>query len=179
MNQSKITRFFNDNKSGLISLLGDNVTISAGKDNQSFPVSNLRNYNDNQFFNNCGPQPNSESDTIIKFDFGTNKRIDLHSYLIRTGEDGQNGDHQKTWRIEGSNDGQSWTKLDRRSDNSILNDKYKECHFICQFGHYGSENNLFRYIRYVQEDSWHSNGSRKYIVDLSYFELYGNVVTIL
>ena len=138
--------------------------------------SNLRIYNYRNFSNGYGTKPTSESDSIIKFDFGPHKRIDLHSYFIRTSENNTNAYHPKTWRIEGSNDNQSWTKLDRRAYDESLNGKYKECDFICQFGSYGSKSNLFRYIRYVQEDSWMSG--YQYNVYISYFELFGSVVTI-
>lgn len=173
-----IARLYHGDPCGLISLLGDSVTLSAEKNNTGNTISNLRKLDDNNFYNNFGPTPSSESDSIIKFDFGAHKRVELCSYLIRTGGDGPNGDHPKAWRIEGSNDGQPWTKLDSRSNDGRMNGSYNECHFICKYGSNGSESNLFRYIRYVQEDSWNSNSSRKYIVDITYFELYGNVVTL-
>lgn len=173
-----LTRLYYNDPAGLISFLGDAVTISSIKNYSDFPLSNLRKYNNNRFYNFNNIDPVSESDSIIKFDFGSNKKIDLFSYFIRTGPDDSNGDHQKTWRIEGSNDDKSWTKLDRRWDDISLKDKFKECHFICQLGSYGSENNLFRYIRYVQEGSWSIYSNREYIIQITYFELYGKVVTI-
>lgn len=136
----------------------------------------MRKYNNEYFSSRFGSTPSSESDTIIKFDFGSYRRVDLRSYLIRTGSDGPNKRHQKSWRIEGSNDGQSWTALDRRSNDGNLNDKFREHHYVCQLGNHGSKSNLFRYIRYVNEDSW--NPSYKYDIEVSYFELYGSVVII-
>lgn len=172
----KITQLFTGNHNGLVTLLDDAVTLSSVKnDHQSIMVSNMRKYDNTIFNNNNGAAASSESDSIFIFDFGANKRIDLHSYFIRTNGHNTNGRHPKSWRIEGSNDSQSWTKLDSRSNDGSLNGKYKECNFECQFASYGNESNLFRYIRYVQEDAW--NGM-KYIVNFTYFELFGSVVTI-
>ena len=134
--------------------------------------------NKDKFYNYIKPYPTSESDSIIKFDFGPYKKIDLHSYFIKTNGNSQNKDHSKTWRIEGSNDGQSWTKIDGRSNDESLNGPYKECNFVCQHSSYGNVSNLFRYIRYIQQDNWYSNSNWKYIVHFTYFELYGSVVTI-
>ena len=169
----KITRLYQGDKAGLISILGDNVTISAEKKDLEPYLPLIRKYSNDYVNPGFGSQ--SETDTIIKFDFGSNKRVDLCSYLIRTGSDGPNGRHQKSWRIEGSNDNLSSTTLDRRSNDGNLNDQYKEYHFICQLNNYGSKSNLFRYIRYVNEESWFLN---KYEVETSYFELYGNIVTV-
>ena len=172
----EIRRLFTGDKAGLISLLGDDVVLSAANEYRDCYVSNLRTYNDDRFYNFCNAT--SESASIIKFDFGPYKRVDLNSYFMRTGKDDPKGDHPKTWRIEGSNDNQSWTKLEYRSNDENLDGELKEHHFFCQFSNYKSKSNLFRYIRYVQEDSCNSNSARKYIVELTYFELFGNVVTI-
>lgn len=172
----KITRYYQGDPVGLISILGDDVTISTEKKDCEKYLPDLRKYDNNYFFNRDGRTPSSETDTIIKFDFGSNRKVDLRSYLIKTGSDGPNKRHPKTWRIEGSNDGQSWTELDRRSNDGNLNDQYREHHYVCNLGNPGSKSNLFRYIRYVNEDSWGS--SFKYDIEVSYFELYGNVVTV-
>ncbi|KAK8848027.1 hypothetical protein M9Y10_019080 [Tritrichomonas musculus] len=172
----KITQLYTGNHIGLVSLLGDAVTLSSVKnDSSSIMVSNMRKYDDTFFSNNYGADAKSESDSIFIFDFGSYKRIDIHSYFIRTSRYDTNGRHPKAWRIEGSNDCQSWTKLDSRSNDGSLNGKYKECNFVCQFASYGNASNLFRYIRYVQEDSWNSD---TYVVNFTYFELFGSVVTI-
>ena len=177
MLQPTITKLFDGNHNGIIQLLGDEVTVSSQKNDSSYiQPSILKKYNDDVFSNNHCADAISEPDSIIMFDFGQYKRIDLHSYFIRTYGRSPNNTHPKTWRIEGSNDCQSWTKLDRRENNGSLNGEFKECNFICQFGSYGSGSNLFRYIRYVQEESWDSKW--KYIVRLTYFELFGNVITI-
>lgn len=65
------------NPKGLISLLGINVNLTAGcYHDPRYHLSNLRNYNDDFFCNYHGGDPNSESESYIKFDFGA-KRVDL------------------------------------------------------------------------------------------------------
>lgn len=175
----RITELFNGNHNGLISILGNDVTITSEKnDSSNIKTSNLRKYDNSAFDNTYGATPKSETDTIIKFDFGPHKRIDLQSYFIRTNGNGQNGYHPKTWRIEGSNDSQSWTKIDSRSNDESLNGSYKECNFVCQHGNYGNVNNLYRYMRYISQECWCSDSKLNYYAIISYFELYGSVVTI-
>ena len=163
------------NLKGIISQLGNEVTLSAGgKLDSGCPLSNLRVYNNYYFYNYSGQTPSSELDSYIKFDFGPSKKIDLYSYFIRSNGNGVSmGDHPKTWRIEGSNDDVKWTKLDRRENDKNLNGIYKQHHFECQLNNHSNESSRYRYIRYVQEDTWWSN--RPYHVWITYFELYGNI----
>lgn len=87
--------------------------------------------------------------------------------------------HPKSWRIEGSNDNRLWTKLDHRLNDEHLRGKYreyKEYNFECQEKDYSDENSRFRFIRFVQEDSWRDN--HPYCVYLTYFELYGDIFKI-
>jgi hypothetical protein len=42
-------------------------------------------------------------------------------YTIRTYQGDPDLDHLKSWAVEGSDDGTSWTKIDRRENNSDLN----------------------------------------------------------
>lgn len=160
---------------GAIAMYGNEVTILSGQlTNPDRPVSNLRKY-DNSLFANCEDiNPPSESYTYITFDFGTSKRIDLHSYLIRSNSNVPfRSPHPKTWRIEGSNDTSVWTPLDRRENDDILNCIFKQHHFVCKLSRNGDASNRYRYIRYVQQDSWWD--FHPYCVFISYFELYGDV----
>ena len=151
------------------------MSLSAGGEHDpKHPPANLKNNDDRAFFYNyyrCYT-PSSENDSFIIFDFGS-KKIDLHSYLIRSNEyDPSSYHHPKTWRVEGSNDKLKWTKLDRRVDDTNLNGRYKQHNFACQDVRHGIKSSRFRYIRYVQENSWYN---QPYYVCITYFELYGNV----
>lgn len=127
----KIKRMFSNESDpkGLIAFLGEKVTISSGDCNLNFPLSSIRMY-DSTCFYSSGDQTPSSDNSFIMFDFGPNKKIDLHSYFIRTSHGSASKDfHPKTWRIEGSNDGSSWTKLDNRLNNDSLNENHDKSIF--------------------------------------------------
>lgn len=161
---------------GIISILDNQVSLSAGGSHHpNNPLANIKKYDDTWFYNYYKTRPSSEKDSYILFDFGNSKKIDLYSYLIRSYGSCPNGYYQpKTWRVEGSNDNLKWDPLDRRVNDPTLNASgpYIQHNFSCQQNNHLKENR-YRYIRYVQEDSWH-NGNPYYIF-LTYFELYGNV----
>lgn len=161
------------NTNGITSYLGNSVFLSCGggacSDN---PVSNIRNYNDDYFYNYATKQPASESDSFIKFDFGS-KRIDLYSYFIRSNDSDENYCHPKTWLIEGSNDNTNWTKIDRQENDQNLRGKYKEHYFECLSSNHGNESSRYRFIRYVQEKSW--DDRYLYHIFITYMELYGDI----
>ena len=173
---SIIRHFSNDSDPrGIISLLGDSVTLTAGGDkNPSHPLSNIKKYDNNYFYNCYNSTPSSESASFIKFDFGPSKKIDLHSYFIRSnGNSPSSHNHPKSWRVEGSNDNLNWIKLDQRVNDQHLNGSYYQHNFLISSNNHGCENMRFRYIRYVQEDSWFNNSP--YVVFISYFELFGDI----
>lgn len=88
----------------------------------------------------------------ISFDF-KDRRITPTAYSIRPYSAGPGNHHLKSWVIEVSNDGKDWTEVDRRENNSDLNDnrvtrsfrtsRQEECRFIRlrQIGknHYGND----------------------------------------
>lgn len=160
---------------GIIYFLGDSISLSAGgKHNSIHPLTNIKKFNDKNFFNYDRYIPVSESDSYIEFDFGQSKKIDLFSYLIRSTNGDESFYHPKSWRIEGSNDKISWNCLDHRKDDQNLRGKLKLHCFQCENNK--NENNKFRYIRYVQEDSWWKDCP--YYVNITYFELYGDIFNI-
>lgn len=153
---------------GALVWCGPELTLTgSGFPNIKNPVSNLTKYDDSFYYNFYDGTPNSESHTYITADFGPSKRIDLHSYLIWSLDY-----YPKSWRIEGSNDGSVWTPLDKRENDSNLNDSHKQHHFVCQLSRTGDESNRYRYIRYAQLDCHYSN---RYYIDFSFFELYGDI----
>lgn len=158
------------NPKGIISYLGDSVTLSCTVNNDPFdhPLINITKFDDSRFINYRYGSGKSESDTYITFDFGTSRKIDLYSYFIRSV-----GFHPKTWRIDGSNDQSNWTLIDRRVNNPNLMNGDRH-HFECKEAKHGDANCRYRFIRYAQESSY--NGS--YLVYLDFFELYGDVFNI-
>ena len=70
----------------------------------------------------------NEKDTWICYDFKERCVIPT-SYSVRSQGNGPGNSHLKSWVIEVSNDGSSWTEIDRRDNNNDLNDKYATANF--------------------------------------------------
>lgn len=164
--------FMNEsNPNGIISHFYNSVILSAGgKHNPNYPISFIKDNNYCQFYNNYNYTPSSESDSYIKFDFGNNNKIELSSYFIRT--NASLYDHTKSWRVEGSNDDNHWTRLDHRVNDGNLYGSYRQHYFDCQENRKGDKNYRFRYIQWIQEDSSNRN---PYCVNITYIELYGKI----
>lgn len=62
----------------------------------------------------------------------------------------------KSWRIVGSNDRKEWTVLDHEEDCSTLNGSCKQNRFACD-----ENGDYYRYIRYIQDDSWNISSKLK------------------
>ena len=74
----------------------------------------------------------------------------------------------KSWVIEASNDGNSWTKIDERKDDSSL---YR-ANVISTF-HIKENNEFYKFIRLRQTDKpWDSNS---FFVQLRFLEFYGKL----
>ena len=160
---------------GIISSLGESVNlIGGGFINQKYPITNITKFDSTFFLNSNGSTPKSETHSFIKFDFGPSKKIDLYSYFIRSNLGSpSNYSHPKSWRIMGSNDCKSWCQIDRQKNVEDLNGQYHQHHFECKNASHGSNSSRFRYIKYIQEDSWLEE--RPYNVYITYFELYGDI----
>ena len=166
---------------GIFAYLKDLVILSAGgKKNSRYPLQNLIINDDNNFLNTINfDTHNTKKDGWILFDFGPYRKIDLHSYLIRSSYNYPSSSyHPKTWRIMGSNDNENWKHLDRRLNDDSLNGLAIIHHFECQNIKYGKSVNRYRYIKYMQEDNWCDGKSvqiNPYNIHLKFFELYGDI----
>jgi hypothetical protein len=91
------------------------VAITASSNN-----GNFEKYAADLAVNNCFCSMNTPNSWIC-YDFKRRKIMATH-YSIRSYFNGSRGNnHPKDWVVEGSNDGISWTEIDRREDNSDLN----------------------------------------------------------
>ena len=184
LNKSKITEVkFNGNElSGIISHLkkkhGDNLEesgalkLAGGRDpHPGYPITNLINYDQsNSYYNYSMREPSSESDSWIEFDF-VNEKVNLTSYTIKTDNDEPNSIWKpKSWRIVGSDNHEKWTVLDHKENCNDLNGSCYQHRFECD-----KKDGFFRYIRYIQEDSWDSSRC-KYAFSLKCFEMFGNLL---
>ena len=67
-------------------------------------------------------------DQSICYDF-KERRISTSSYSILTHATSRNGRHLKSWVIEVSSDGMTWTEIDRQDDNDVLNEAVAKANF--------------------------------------------------
>jgi hypothetical protein len=87
------------------------VKITASSVSRTYYPQNAADLEDNPSF-----RSEDEPGQWICLDFKT-LRIEPTHYTIRTGCENQ----LKSWAVEGSDDGASWTEIDRREDNGHLN----------------------------------------------------------
>ena len=71
---------------------------------------------------------NNENDSWICYDF-KERRMIPKSYSVRSNGFWPGRNHLKSWVIEVSNDGSSWTEIDRRDNNNDLHGKYATANF--------------------------------------------------
>jgi hypothetical protein len=100
----------------------------------------------------------------IQFDFKS-RRISPANYTIKS--DGSAGNHLVQWSLDGSNDGVSWTTLDRRNTQD-LNGQYIVKSYRCNS--LSSPSSFFRFIRLIQTGP-NPNGAHN--LQLGNFEVFG------
>lgn len=103
----------------------------------------------------------------ICFDMG-NLRVKPTSYSIRSHEYGPGYAHLKSWVLEVSNDGTNWQEVDRKTNNSAMNDK----HVIRNFRVANVPSDGFRYVRLQQTGPNHQNDN---LMIFSSFEIFGTL----
>ena len=103
----------------------------------------------------------------ICYDF-KDRTVAPTSYSIMSQDSGHGGNHLRAWVLEGSNDGDTWTILDKRDNNCDLNASLVTCNFqIAQPLQDG-----FRFIRLRQTGK--NNGiSPCYTMRFSSLEIFG------
>lgn len=88
----------------------------------------------------------------LKFDF-KNRKLQIDSYLIKSAHTDSNSHcsyYLKNWKIEISLDGNQWTTIDERSNDSELNGNYKMHIF-----NLSKKSNPFRFIRiFSDQPNW-------------------------
>lgn len=113
-------------------------------------------------------QSGNQQDSWLQFDF-QNLKISPTHYSIRTRHNGGKGcHHPKNWCIEGSNDTNSWTTIDTRSDITSLDDKNAISTFSIETS--SRTNQFYRYIR-IRQTGVNTYGY--YHLTLSALEYFG------
>lgn len=180
--QSIQCQYSNDPLSGIIKYLEgtskdeqkyeDIIKISAGGSiGQSAPVINLIKYDSNSinnifynYYNNGKP---SSSEGWIEFDF-INHKVNLTSYVLRNGISGSSC--PKSWQIVGSDDGRDWDTLSHQVGTNVFKGKNR----ISEIFECTPNSKYYRFIRYIQEDSWSSG--YEYSICLSCVEFFGSII---
>lgn len=121
------------------------------------------------FFYNYYVSKPLDDQNYIEFDF-TTRKVELSSYSIQSNSgDSSKYCHPKSWEVIGSNDRVTWTLVDKRVDNSVLNKRYGKCKFICP-----QKSDAFRYFRYVQTDSHFPES--EFHINLTAIEFFGSII---
>lgn len=178
-NKQMKVEYVNDELDGIINHLkkerGENLiengelVLSAGHQCDG-SLSNLIKYDKehiNNYFQNNDRCRLNESEGWIEFDF-VNRKINLTSYTLRTWK--YEVYDPKTWRVIGSNDKKAWDVLNTQTNNPVLNHECTQHRFICE-----SNNNYYRYIRYIQNDSWYKE--REFCICLTCIEFFGSILS--
>lgn len=100
----------------------------------------------------------------ICYDF-KERSICPQSYTVRSYGTGPGGCHPKSWVFEGSHDKKTWTLLDRRCNNSDLNDSRVTHNFAVE----SPSREFFRFIRLRLTGENHSGGASLRITALEVF----------
>lgn len=93
------------------------------------------------------------------------RKIQINSYLIKS-RDSINR-YLKSWKVEISDDGSKWEKIDEKNNNSQLNECNKTQIFNVEM------TKPFRFIRIITDKENHYNNNGFSLANL---ELYGNII---
>ena len=139
---------------GLIDVIASSVNSSG------YIVNNVLKNDDSRW------KSNNEKNSWIQFDFKT-RSISLKSYSLRS----CNG--PKSWKIEGSNDMNTFTLIDQRNNPNDF--KYRE--YVNQHYNVNGSQDQFRYIRITQGDEggWFNSSSISHYFYLNRVEFYGSL----
>jgi hypothetical protein len=120
---------------------------------------------------NCFPSTTQQSNHWICCDFG-DSRVALTHYSIRScdGGGGPNWNNPQNWCLEGSQDGQSWTELNRQQNNRELDSKSKVSTFAVNVS------GTFRMIR-LRQTGLNCAGGSAFV--FSRIEFFGTLIEIV
>lgn len=143
-----------------------NVTASSvhGREHENQPYSVTELDSESEFFSN------DEKDSWVCYDF-RERRVKPRSYTVRSMFNMFRGKHYpKSWVFEGSNDGTTWTELNRQWNNSDLKGSYATHNFKVSV----SPNESFRFLRLRQTGKNHADC---YFMIFSGLEIFGVLLT--
>ena len=128
----------------------DNGTIeikSSSIWSANFHPKNLVDYNKNNYY-----WSKNEQDAFILFDF-KDREIQLKNYSIKSTSNPPNAAHIRNWKLEVSQDGELWTKVDEHNNDRTLRSQ----NAISTFNTKPTEL-FYRFIKLTQTGlSWYNN----------------------
>jgi hypothetical protein len=107
-------------------------------------------------------------------DVGAGRRVAVCQYALRHGVR-CNADSARSWELQGSNDGSSWTCIDRRVKDASLDGPFA-CHTWDIAPGVWSGPGEYRFIRLLQTSY---NSSHRHFLVLGGFEVYGDLFAIV
>lgn len=139
-----------------------NITFSSNHNNKDpFELLKYDDSSTSSFF-----QTSSEQDPWICFEFKKHKVMPT-GYIIRS-YNSSNHNHLKSWKIEGSNDQESWEILDSQTDNEILNGP----NVIHLFHVSQNKGKSYKYVRIMETGpSWYGHDS----MIINSIDFYGKI----
>jgi hypothetical protein len=108
----------------------------------------------------------NEANQLVTFDFKVLRVRPTH-YSIRKYNSSPNAAHLKSWVLKGSDDGTSWTEIDRRENNLDLNNKFAVKTFAVE------KVETFQMLRLRQVAPSHANNN--YLLGTA-FEIFGALI---
>lgn len=140
------------------------ITYSSSVGNDSF---GLLQYEDKNNFFETQNSPNS----WICFEF-KNHQVIPSDYIIRSYKGGEDYNHPKAWKIEGSTDKQKWIPLDSQTNNDEFKKGVSHVHLF-HISNNEHNNEPFKYLRLQQTgQNWNNN---HYLL-LNSIEFYGKII---
>jgi hypothetical protein len=106
---------------------------------------------------------NNEANSWIQFDFKDRQILPTH-YTVKSCNQGAH--YLLKWSLDGSNDGTSWTNLDRRETNDLKGDRIVKC-YACESTE--SSSHFFRFIRLIQTGENSSGYDHLMLTNLEFF----------
>lgn len=103
------------------------------------------------------------NEVFITFDF-KEKRVNLSDYTIRTNSSKAENSHLKSWKIRGSNDGQTWNELDYRFNDDSLNSTFAMKKF-----HVKSNDETYQYLQLITDEADWDGIYQIYITNIEFY----------
>ena len=162
-----IAKLGNGNPASVLDSGTINITSSqAVNSDPRYQSKNVVNFSDTH---GCFYSSNT-ANSWLTVDF-KDRKVKPSFYSIRSNSwNGAGNSHPQSWRLDGSNDGESWTRLDARTNDKSLDGQGYSNTFEVREGK--SLNEYFQYLR-IQQTGTSTGGNNQFI--FSALEFFGTI----